>query len=74
MCIIMCNEGIIIAWLLNQMLDFFYQSVHPTILKTHIEKRKQRLEEGTDLDWATAEALAMGSLLYQGMFFLLTWK
>ena len=24
------------------------------------------MEEGKDIDWATAEALAMGSLLYQG--------
>ncbi|XP_076441946.1 2-oxoadipate dehydrogenase complex component E1-like [Babylonia areolata] len=40
---------------------------HPTIQKTHVERRLQRVEEGTDLDWATAEALAMGSLLYQGV-------
>ena len=25
------------------------------------------MEEGKDIDWATAEALAMGSLLYQGI-------
>ena len=40
--------------------------VHPTIQKTHMDRRKQKMEEGADLDWATAEALALGSLLYQG--------
>ncbi|XP_060070880.1 2-oxoadipate dehydrogenase complex component E1-like [Ylistrum balloti] len=42
------------------------QNVHPTIQKTHVERRLQRITEGNDLDWATAEALAFGSLLYQG--------
>ena len=42
------------------------QKVHPTIQKTHVERRRQRVEEGVDLDWATAEALAIGSLMYQG--------
>lgn len=42
------------------------QAPHPTLKKSHIERRLQRLEEGLDLDWATAEALAIGSLLYQG--------
>ncbi|XP_074656745.1 2-oxoadipate dehydrogenase complex component E1-like isoform X2 [Tubulanus polymorphus] len=41
-------------------------TVHPTLIKTHIERRVQRLESGTELDWATGEALAMGSLLHQG--------
>ncbi|KAL8589860.1 hypothetical protein ACOMHN_020863 [Nucella lapillus] len=41
--------------------------VHPTIQKTHVERRLQRLETGMDLDWATAEALAFGSLLFQGV-------
>ncbi|CAL1533206.1 unnamed protein product [Lymnaea stagnalis] len=40
--------------------------VHPTIKKTHIDRRIQRLTEGSNLDWATAEALAFGSLLHQG--------
>ncbi|KAK7480383.1 hypothetical protein BaRGS_00028430 [Batillaria attramentaria] len=39
---------------------------HPTIQKTHIDRRRQRIEQGTDMDWATAEALAMGSLMLQG--------
>ncbi|CAI9720641.1 probable 2-oxoglutarate dehydrogenase E1 component DHKTD1, mitochondrial [Octopus vulgaris] len=41
-------------------------TVHPTIQKTHIDRRKKQIEAGTDLDWATAESLAIGSLLYQG--------
>jgi probable 2-oxoglutarate dehydrogenase E1 component DHKTD1 len=43
------------------------QAVHPTLQKTHVERRVQRLVEGKDLDWATAEALAIGSLLHQGL-------
>lgn len=40
--------------------------VHPSLAKSHIQKRVQKLEEGKDLDWASAEALAIGSLLHQG--------
>ncbi|ESO94167.1 hypothetical protein LOTGIDRAFT_215641 [Lottia gigantea] len=39
---------------------------HSTIKKFHIERRKQKLVDGRELDWATAESLAIGSLLYQG--------
>ncbi|KAH9519446.1 putative 2-oxoglutarate dehydrogenase E1 component DHKTD1, mitochondrial [Bulinus truncatus] len=42
--------------------------VHQTIKKTHIDRRIQRLTEGTNLDWATSEALAFGSLLHQEAF------
>ncbi|CAG2255190.1 DHKTD1 [Mytilus edulis] len=42
-------------------------NVHPTIQKTHLDRRLQKIQDGGDLDWATAEALAIGSLLYQGM-------
>lgn len=31
------------------------------------QARLQKLEEGTKLDWSTAEALALGSLLCQGL-------
>ena len=34
--------------------------------KYHIEHRVKRVQEGTKLDWATAEALAFGSLLKEG--------
>ncbi|XP_041347226.1 probable 2-oxoglutarate dehydrogenase E1 component DHKTD1, mitochondrial [Gigantopelta aegis] len=48
--------------------------VHPTIEKTHIERRQHRLTQGTDIDWSTAEALAIGSLLYQGNVLVLSIK
>lgn len=41
-------------------------NVHPHLLKTHIAGRIKKVETGTGLDWGTAEALALGSLLYQG--------
>ncbi|XP_043980964.1 probable 2-oxoglutarate dehydrogenase E1 component DHKTD1, mitochondrial [Gambusia affinis] len=40
--------------------------LHNHLLKTHVQARLQKLEEGTKLDWSTAEALAFGSLLCQG--------
>lgn len=40
--------------------------IHPHLKKTHVEARIKKLESGGDVDWATAEALAIGSLLYQG--------
>ncbi|KAM9807689.1 2-oxoadipate dehydrogenase complex component E1 [Neosynchiropus ocellatus] len=40
--------------------------VHGHLGKTHVQARLQKLEEGTKLDWSTAEALAFGSLLSQG--------
>lgn len=52
-------------------IDIYYvlcpfQVVHPHLQKTHIQNRLNKLIEGQGLDWATAEALAIGSLLYQG--------
>lgn len=41
-------------------------NIHPTLLKSHIKNRLQKVNEGTHIDWGTAEALAWGSLLYQG--------
>ncbi|XP_037952832.1 probable 2-oxoglutarate dehydrogenase E1 component DHKTD1 homolog, mitochondrial [Teleopsis dalmanni] len=40
--------------------------VHPHLFKTHIEGRRKKLNAGEKIDWATAEALAIGSLMYQG--------
>ncbi|EFN67404.1 Probable 2-oxoglutarate dehydrogenase E1 component DHKTD1, mitochondrial, partial [Camponotus floridanus] len=40
--------------------------VHPQLLKNHIQNRLKKIECGKTLDWSTAEALAIGSLLYQG--------
>lgn len=35
------------------------------MLKTHVNAKKNKILKG-DIDWATAEAMAIGSLLYQG--------
>lgn len=40
--------------------------LHSHLGKTHVQARLLKLEEGTKLDWSTAEALAFGSLLCQG--------
>ncbi|XP_058126995.1 probable 2-oxoglutarate dehydrogenase E1 component DHKTD1 homolog, mitochondrial [Anopheles ziemanni] len=41
-------------------------NVHPHLKKTHVDARLRRLADGQRIDWATAETLAIGSLLYQG--------
>ncbi|XP_025253241.1 probable 2-oxoglutarate dehydrogenase E1 component DHKTD1, mitochondrial isoform X1 [Theropithecus gelada] len=40
--------------------------MHSHLLKTHVQSRMEKMMDGTKLDWATAEALALGSLLAQG--------
>ncbi|KAF4094906.1 hypothetical protein G5714_023984 [Onychostoma macrolepis] len=40
--------------------------LHSHLRKTHVQARLQKLEDGTKLDWSTAEALAFGSMLCQG--------
>ncbi|KAF7732562.1 hypothetical protein EC973_003309 [Apophysomyces ossiformis] len=40
--------------------------VHPRLKKYHVDARLKKLEKGQGLDWATAEALAFGSLLKDG--------
>ncbi len=42
------------------------QKVNKRLRKSHIEERIRKLGTGTDIDWATAEALAIGTLLLQG--------
>lgn len=41
-------------------------NIHPHILKTHVKARLKRIVEEGQIDWSTAEAMAFGSLLYQG--------
>jgi len=41
-------------------------NLHHQLQKTHVEARLKKLQAGTTIDWGSAEALAMGSLLYQG--------
>lgn len=43
-------------------------NIHPHLLKTHVNARLKKLAEGVKVDWSTAEALAVGSLLYQGFY------
>ncbi|XP_068622692.1 probable 2-oxoadipate dehydrogenase complex component E1 homolog [Battus philenor] len=40
--------------------------VHSHLAKTHIRNRLNKLSNGKEIDWATAEALAFGSLLMEG--------
>ncbi|ORX97262.1 2-oxoglutarate dehydrogenase, E1 component [Basidiobolus meristosporus CBS 931.73] len=40
--------------------------VHPRLQKYHVQNRLQKLKDGKKIDWATAEALAIGSLLLEG--------
>ncbi|CAK1579593.1 unnamed protein product [Parnassius mnemosyne] len=41
-------------------------NVHSHLAKTHVKNRLNKLSDGKELDWATAEALAFGSLLMEG--------
>ncbi|XP_053979325.1 probable 2-oxoglutarate dehydrogenase E1 component DHKTD1 homolog, mitochondrial [Hylaeus volcanicus] len=41
-------------------------AIHPQLMKNHIQSRLKKVTNDERLDWATAEALAIGSLLYQG--------
>ncbi|CAG9764871.1 unnamed protein product [Ceutorhynchus assimilis] len=40
--------------------------IHPTILRGHVKNRLSKVAEGLNIDWSTAEALAIGSLLFEG--------
>lgn len=40
--------------------------VHARLQKYHVDQRIKKLVQGNSLDWATAEALAFGSLIQQG--------
>uniref|UniRef100_A0A131YWL7 Putative 2-oxoglutarate dehydrogenase E1 component DHKTD1 n=1 Tax=Rhipicephalus appendiculatus TaxID=34631 RepID=A0A131YWL7_RHIAP len=41
-------------------------TVHPHLVKHHVNDRLHKIQQGRGIEWATAEALALGSLLYQG--------
>lgn len=53
-----------IAQKLNSIPDDFL--VHPKLVGL-LRKRKETIENGTDIDWANGEALAFGSLLLEGI-------
>nr|XP_060515302.1 2-oxoadipate dehydrogenase complex component E1 isoform X3 [Panthera onca] len=44
--------------------------MHSHLLKMYVQSRLEKVMDGTKLDWATAEALALGSLLAEGKTFL----
>ena len=44
---------------------FRSKNIHKTITKI-MENRKKTINEGSGIDWATAESLAFGSLLVEG--------
>lgn len=48
-------------------------SIHTHLRKNHCEARLNKLFEGKSIDWATAEALAFGSLLHEGKYRILIW-
>uniref|UniRef100_A0A1I8PJ39 Transketolase-like pyrimidine-binding domain-containing protein n=1 Tax=Stomoxys calcitrans TaxID=35570 RepID=A0A1I8PJ39_STOCA len=41
-------------------------NIHPHLKKTYVDARRKKLNAGEKIDWATAEAMAIGSLMYQG--------
>lgn len=40
--------------------------IHARLQKYHIDQRKKKVAQGNGIDWATAEALAFGSLIKEG--------
>lgn len=51
---------------ITQILDVPNFAIHPTIKKM-MESRRKALSAGKDIDWATAEALAFGTLMEEGI-------
>ena len=41
------------------------QNLNKRLNQSHVQERLRRLEEGREIDWSTAEALAIGTLLLQ---------
>ncbi|KAK9497879.1 hypothetical protein O3M35_003789 [Rhynocoris fuscipes] len=41
-------------------------TIHQNLMKAHIKSRIDKIQKGDGIDWATAETLAFGSLLYDG--------
>ena len=50
------------------ILGTLHQVVNDRLRKSYIAARLKSMEQGTKIDWATAEALAIGTLLHQGRF------
>ncbi|XP_043274432.1 probable 2-oxoglutarate dehydrogenase E1 component DHKTD1, mitochondrial isoform X2 [Venturia canescens] len=41
-------------------------TIHPQLLKNHVQSRLNKVADGENVDWSTAETAAFGTLLYQG--------
>lgn len=50
---------------INLLAVYTFQNIHPHLQKTHVMAKTKKILAG-DIDWATAESMAIGSLLYQG--------
>ena len=46
-------------------------SLHPQLTKTLVQARLKKLNDGEIIDWATAESLAIGTLLQDGRYLIL---
>lgn len=42
------------------------KTIHPRVMKVHVQERVDSVAKGTSLNWGAAEALAIGTLLCQG--------
>lgn len=51
---------------------FSWQSIHPRLQRAHVDARLAQVADSSTskVDWATAESMAMGSLLLQGVWCL----
>ena len=41
-------------------------TIHPHLQKTHCDARITKIKSGENIDWSTAEAFALGSILVEG--------
>ena len=49
------------------------QQVKQRLRKNHVDERVKKIKAGHGIDWATAESLAIGTLLLQGaLWYILT--
>lgn len=55
-----CCDGVVS---IESVLTLILQNLHPHLLKTHVNARMKKLNDGQKIDFATAEALAMGGLM-----------
>jgi len=66
-------EGKVINdWLVcNSCYFTLLKTIHPRLMKAHVQDRLDSITKGTSLNWATAEAMAFGTLLSQGKVMML---